>query len=321
MNAILQCFAHIEKFTKYFLNKQHFDKILSNKIKYKLTNAYAELLYNIWLNNNNSNAYSPKDIIKIINEMNPLINNNQISDSKNFILFFMETIHNELNKANFINNSVQLNQYRNQYNYEQTFNLFCNFFSNNYQSIISDLFYGMYNKMMQCLNCNIITHNVQCFYYLTFPLDEVKIFKNKVENEVNIIECFENYQRTEFMGVYNQIFCNNCQTMANCCNSSKLIIAPQILMINIIKGQEIRLKFEEYLYIQNFVFYGESPNFYELIGIVTYNNSNFIAFCKNFIDHKWYKYNNENIENSSFNEANSTGIPHILIYSSTKLNN
>ena len=57
------------------------------------------------------------------------------------------------------------------------------------------------------------------------------------------------------------------------------------------------------------------------IGIVTYNNSNFIAFCKSFIDHKWYKYNNENVENSSFNEAKSTGIPYILFFSSSKLNN
>ena len=320
MNAILQCLAYIEKFTKYFLNKQHFEKLLSNKIKYKLTNAYAELLYNLWLNNN-KNSYSPEEIINIIKEINPLITNVQISDSKNFILFFMETIHDELNKANFANNSFQLNQFRNQYNYEQTFNLFYNFFSNNYQSKISDLFYGMYNKMMQCLNCGIVIHNVQCFYYLTFPLDEVKIFKNKIENDVNIIECFENYQKGESMEGDNQIFCNNCQTMANCYNSSKLLIAPQILMINIIKGEEIILKLEEHLYIQNFVYYAQSPNFYELIGIVTYNNSNYIAFCKSFVDHNWYKYNNQQVENSSFNEANSTGIPYILIYSSVKLNN
>ena len=320
MNALLQCFAYIEKFTKYFLNKQSFEKLLSNKIKYKLTNAYAELLYNLWLNNN-INSYSPEEIINIIKEINPLITNVQISDSKNFILFFMETIHDELNKANFANNSFQLNQFRNQYNYEQTFNLFCNFFSNNYQSKISDLFYGMYNKMMQCLNCGIVIHNVQCFYYLTFPLDEVKIFKNKIENDVNIIECFENYQKGESMEGDNQIFCNNCQTMANCFNSSKLLIVPQILMINIIKGEEIILKLEEHLNIQNFVYYTQSPNFYELIGIVTYNNSNYIAFCKSFVDHNWYKYNNHQVENSSFNEANSTGIPYILIYSSVKLNN
>ena len=45
-----------------------------------------------------------------------------------------------------------------------------NFFKSNYQSIISNLFYGMYNLMMKCLNFNILKHNIQCYNILIFAL-------------------------------------------------------------------------------------------------------------------------------------------------------
>ena len=117
--------------------------------------------------------------------MNPLFAGIQANDSKDLILFLMETIHNELNTAKNINPP---NQTLNQYDYEETFKLFSNYFKNNYSSVISNLFYGMYNSMMKCLNCNIITHNIQCYNILIFPLEEVRKFKNRMQNMVDIIE-------------------------------------------------------------------------------------------------------------------------------------
>ena len=44
----------------------------------------------------------------------------------------------------------------------------------------------------------------------------------------------------------------------------------------------------------------------------------FIAFCKSFVDQKWYKYNDAMVNNSSFQEASTTGVPYILFYSYIK---
>ena len=44
----------------------------------------------------------------------------------------------------------------------------------------------------------------------------------------------------------------------------------------------------------------------------------FIAFCKSFVDGKWYKYNDAIVSPSSFNEAKNTGVPYILFYSGLK---
>jgi len=206
-------------------------------------------------------------------------------------------------------------------------NQFCISFRNNNISKISDLFYGMYNKMMQCINCQIITHNVQCYYYLSFSLEDVRIFKNRIYNMINILECFEYYERQEFMMGGNQIYCNNCNIMTNSMSQSKkLLYGPYELIIYLNRDKDlhynIKILFEEYLDIQRFIYYKDnSPISYQLIGIVTLcisEQNHFIAFCKSFVDHNWYKYDNEQVNLSTFEEAKSFGVPFILFYSSLK---
>ena len=321
MNATFQCFAHIENLTKYLLKNQ--DTLLSNKNKYKLSNSYTKVLENIWMKKN-INYYTPNEFKDLISEMNPLFAGIQANDSKDLVLFIMETMHNELNHPN---QNIQINQVQNQYDYETTFRVFSNFFVNNYNSVISNLFYGMYNSMMTCLNCNVTTHNVQCFNIMIFPLEEVRKYKNKF-NKVNLNDCFEYYQKEDYMMGENQIYCNNCNAMANSCNKTKLIISPNILVINLNRGKglqfNVELSFGEYIDIKNFIFYkDQSPTYYELIGVVTHFGSSdmsghFIAFCKSFIDYKWYKYNDSRGDLSSFKEASTVGVPYILFYTHIK---
>ena len=318
MNATLQCLAHIEYLTKFLLDK--YNNISPKK---KLTKSYTEVLHNLWQNNNIS-YYTPTYFKDTISEMNSLFAGVQANDSKDLVLFLMETIHNELNKPkkNLLPKKLSL---VNQYNYEITFNLFSEFFMETYNSVISHLFYGMYNSMMKCLNCNIITHNVQCFNILIFPLEEVRKFKNRAKNVVDIKECFEFYQKNDFMTKENQIYCNNCEKMSDSCNFTKLIIGPNALVINLNRGKglefDVKLNFGEYLNIKEFIYYSNvSPTNYELIGIVTHfgpssMGGHFIAFCKSFVNHQWYKYNDAIVTPSSFNEASTTGVPYILFYS------
>mgnify|MGYP003571337675 CR=1 FL=1 len=314
MNSTLQCMAHIKYLTKYLFDNSN--NISANKSKYQLTNAYTEVLKNLW-QNNNIKYYSPIYFKDTISKMNPLFAMVQDNDSKDLVLFLIETMHNELNIPNKNMFFYKISSIPNQYNYEITFNLFSEYFTKNYNSVISNLFYGMYNSMMKCLNCNIVSHNVQFFNILIFPLEEVRKFKNRENKIVDIKECFEYYQKYEYM----QIYCNNCNLMSDSCNQIKLIICPNILVVILNRGKglefDVKLNFEEYLNIKEFVYYiNTSPTNYELIGIATrYGSGHFIAFCKSFVDHLWYKYNDIIVNLSSFTEASTTGIPYILFYS------
>ena len=324
MNATLQCLAHINNLTIYLLKPENIQIIQKNMLRNKLTHAYLNVLINLWQNTNIAH-YAPNYFKQVISEMNPLFKGIQANDSKDLILFLLETMHNELNKPNNPN-SQQNNEVINQFDFNEAFKSFRKFFMNNYRSVISNLFYGLFNSIMICKKCKIKTHNIQCFNILIFPLEEVRKYKQRVQNIVNIEECFEYYQKKETMSGQNQIYCNNCKSMSDSINYSTLISSPNYLIINLNRGKglqfDIKINFEEYLDINKFLYLKEKdiPSFYELIGIVTHfgpssMSGHFIAFCKSFVDKKWYKYNDSIVSPSSFNELKNTGVHYILFYS------
>ena len=328
MNATLQCLAHIQRLTYYLLNSETKKKISSDKIKYKLTSAYLTVLENLW-QNKKIKYYSPTQFKDVISEMNSLFAGIQANDSKDLILFLLETMHNELNvennNINIQDNYVDAMQA--QYNYELTLKNFWNYFREKYNSIISTLFYGMFNSIMCCQNCNVVLNNVQCYNILIFPLQKVKEYKMRMENIVDLYECFEYNQRPDLIGG-KSFYCNNCRTMVDNVNTTKLLYGPKILIINFNRGRglefNVQINFPEYIDISNYVYYKDnSPTFYELVGIVTHfgpssMGGHFIAFCKSFGNQQWYKYNDAMVDPSSFEEAKNTGVPYILFYSYIK---
>ena len=327
MNATLQCLVHVKKLTQFLLNPEQMQIIQGNKNKYKLTDAYLNVLINSWLNVNINN-YSPNYFKQVISDMNPLFQGIQANDSKDLIIFLMENMHNELNIPLNNPNLQQNNVVINQYDFEQSFKSFKKYFINNYRSVISDLFYGFFDSIMNCKNCGAESHNIQCYNILIFPLEEVRIFKNRPQNVVSIEECFQYYEKQDIMTGANQIYCNKCRQNSDSKNYSKLIACPNILIINFNRGKglqfDIKIEFEEILDVKNFLKTSDDiPSKYKLFGIVTHFGpssmaGHFIAFCKSFVDGNWYKCNDSMVTPSSFHEAKNTGVPYILFYSGTK---
>ena len=328
MNATLQCLAHIQRLTYHFLNTETKKKISSNKTKYKLTSAYLTVLENLW-QNKNIKYYSPNEFKDVISEMNSLFAGVQANDSKDLILFVLETIHKELNveNNNLNDQDNNIDDTQSQYNYEQTFQNFLKYFKDKFNSVISHLFYGMFNSIMCCQNCNVVLHNVQCYNILIFPLQKVKEYKMKTENIVDLYECFDYHQRPDLIGG-KTYYCNNCRNMVDNVNTTKLLYGPKILVINFNRGRglqfDIKINFPEYMDITNYVYYKQNmPTYYELVGVVTHfgpsnMGGHFIAFCKSFGNQQWYRYNDVMVDPSSFEDAKNTGVPYILIYSYIK---
>ena len=149
----------------------------------------------------------------------------------------------------------------------------------------------MFNSLMACANCGYTINTVQCNYILQFPLDEVKTFKNSTK-EINILDCFEYYQKINSMGNDNQIFCNNCKQMSNSFNSTNLLNTPNILIISLNNGENIKFQLDEIIDIHNFLRFNNVPSNYELMSMVVVTKpsnggKNFISFCKSFTSQKW----------------------------------
>ena len=320
MNAALQCFCNIERLRVYFIDNK--SKIQNEKNK--LSSSLLTIFQNLW-EEKNITYYIPQEFKDVISEMNPLFKGIQANDTKDLILFILETIHNELNE---VNNSINENNNNvNPLDYNSVFFNFSTFFKKNYNSIISNLFYGMNNSMMTCCTCQRTIHNVQCFNILIFPLEEVRKYKGYNQNIVSLNDCFDYNEKQEYMFGENQISCNYCNRMSNSLNQTKIIISPNVLIINLNRGRglmyDIKLQFLEYLEIKKYIFYSASPHYYELVGVVSHlggsdMSGHFIAFCKNSENCKWYKFNDAIVTESNIQEVLNFGVPYVLFYNYVK---
>ena len=79
-----------------------------------------------------------------------------------------------------------------------------------------------------------------------------------------------------------------------------------ILNLNRGKGFEfnVNIAFEECINLKKFIFHDVNPFYYELVGVISHlkttnENKNYISFCKNSNNCKWYKYIDENVTESN----------------------
>ena len=321
MNATIQCFSNTRNLREELLKNDIFIQLFNERNKEKkLSFALAEVFKNLW-KAQPKKYYAPEHFKKVISEMNPLFKGISANDSKDLILFILETIHNELNtkfKSNYISKASNLEFF-------SVYNEFDNYYKNNNDSIISKEFYGYYNSMLKCCSCNTLTHNVQILNILFFPLEEVRKFKQSPYNFVTLDDCFEYYESPQVLTNENYIFCNYCKKNSAALTQNKIIIAPKTIIINLNRGKglqyDVGIQFNQYLNLKKFIFNNnKSPYYYELVGVISHLGTNdmgghFIAYCKNSYDCEWYKYNDAQVTKSSFEEMTKIGLPYVFYFS------
>ena len=313
MNATLQCFSNIPKLREYLTEKKMYYKLKKYKEIHKLSFALAEVIKNLWVNLD-KRFYPPENFKNVISEMNPLFKGVAANDPKDLVLFLLENIHKELNihKSNKNNNNnFPINNNNN--NFKQSY------ISQN-KSIISDEFYGYNNTITTCNNCKFTINNIQIYNILFFPLEEIRKYKNYNYSNVKIIDCFEYYSKMDF----NQNFyCNYCNQNCSSNTQTKLVNAPHTLIVNLNRGKgleyNVNIEFDEYLNLNKYIIDENSPYYYELIGVICHFGSNdmgghFVAFCKNYNNCEWYKYNDQMVTKCLFNEVRQSGLPYVLFY-------
>jgi ubiquitin C-terminal hydrolase len=198
MNATLQCFTQTAPFTDYFLNPDHKDIIIKGKFvidpnKPRLSEAYYEVVQNLWPLNNPSSAkyFEPRRFKLVLGTLNELFKKMEASDAKDMIVFFLEQIHKEINliKPPDVNDQ---SQNPDQYNRDVMINHFINEFAKSNKSIISDHFFTIAETTQKCQNCfrmnvpNYICYNYSIQNCFIFPLEEIRKFRDNNINQKNM---------------------------------------------------------------------------------------------------------------------------------------
>ena len=191
MNSTLQCFCHIDKLVNYFKYNSGLNKTKQNKEKYRLSLSFKELVDNLWPDERDPTQkdYPPNDFKETISDMNPLFKGIAANDAKDLVNFIVMTLHIELcdDENNQIEQMTQINN--NNTEMSNPKEQFMKEFHENNNTIISKLFYGVNFSVSKCTKCpnpQVIT-NYQLYFFIIFPLEEVRKFKYP-ENVVQPIQ-------------------------------------------------------------------------------------------------------------------------------------
>ena len=179
-------------------------------------------------------------------------------------------------------------------------------------------------------------YNFQIINFIIFPLEEIRKAKyqnnfntflmGNTNNEVNLYDCFDYYQKVELMSGENEMWCNYCKCNSPSYYSTSIYSSPEIFILILNRGRgniyNVTLNFSEIIDIGNYVKMKISNNLiYHLYAIVTHIGpssmaGHFIAFCKSPIDGKWYKFNDAIVDyvGDFNNNVSNFGTPYILFY-------
>ena len=191
MNPILQCMAHIKPITEHILNLRKSGKLKDTK-KYRLSEAYSEVLWEIWLpKDKQKRDFSPYRFKKIIEELNPLFDGFSLVYPKDLLEYFIEKVHTELNQAeDKTNPNITIPDYINPSNNIEVFGYFIKEYIKKHKSIFSSYFHGLNHLISTCNRCQTQTHSYNLFSFIILPLLEVK---KMVTSEGNYPKNFRNY--------------------------------------------------------------------------------------------------------------------------------
>ena len=265
--------------------------------------------------------------------MNKLFEGIAANDAKDLVNFIIMTLHEELNKADQNTNNNNTNMVVDQTNQQSMFKNFTNIFMMTNRSIISDLFYAMNCSITQCGNCGVQTFNYQTYFFLVFPLEQVRKHKYNYMNGNNVVtiyDCFEYEKKTIIMSGDNSMHCNYCKQDCPSQMCTLLTTGPEILIILLNRGIgiqfNVKIDFTENLNLSNYIQRNDTGCIYKLISVITHfgesgMSGHFIAYCKDPISTTdWYKYN-DSIVNKVDNfqkEVINVGMPYLLFYQKVK---
>ena len=335
MNATLQCLSNTPQLTDYFLNKFKYEPNNKSKI---MSNEYYKVVEHLWNKEYNNKYYSPHSFKEKLSRENPLFEGIAANDSKDLINFLLERLHSELNNVRESESNVKMNNFTNnqmdQLNEDKMLKNFIEELHIKFNSIISDLFYGVMETRSQCQKCKNIKYNFQIYSFVEFPLEQVnnycfingrrKNFSNNNKNpDVDLYECFEYHSKLDLMTGENQMYCNICNCSYDALYNTLLYSAPNFLIINLNRGRgavyECKVNFPEQLNLFNFVIFKNGNTVFELYAVICHlgpssMSGHFVAYCKNKVDKKWYLFNDAQVSQCKKQNEYQDGMPYILFY-------
>jgi ubiquitin C-terminal hydrolase len=322
LSSVTRCLYSLPQTTK-ILTKYLQNNNKPRPITEGYINAIKELENNV---NNKFNQF--KEILAI---QNPKLNTDDEIDPVFIITYLIEKMHKELNvvrpKQNTINepqyliNTTFNGQDEDRSNKNEMLERFFKHFSNNFNSPISNMFFGMLKDKKVCKTCGVFNYNYTCFCLMTFDLNELCGMNNN--NGVDLINLFQAmHDKKKEYTINDKIYCDKCLSYQNHIKIKQIYSMPYKLIISLERGvncvNKTKVNFPFDLNIGNYAEYACSPRTYQLVGCVNRadinNKVHYVSFTRIINSDNWICSDDDKINQVNKNMALSYGIPVLLFY-------
>ena len=312
INLILNFLTNVKTTVFYYLNPGKEEKIMgkSKDNPNILGPAFLKLLDHCW--KSKLNEYSPTDFHQILKNL--MKNDYYTLNPGKIFEFILSKLHSELSPDELINNNNMENDPYMIFNREKMLEELKKRFQ--HPTKISNGFYNIIETEKRCITCESISYLIE-----NLPIINIYLEANEDSgfNHISFMEHFQALLTGKNEGRLKEE-CKICEKQTDKLVSKTIVDTTEVIIININRNNDpnhvVEFKFPEKFDKKDIINTDKTPNYfdmnYELISVmrknkVNNNNYQFLLFCKNFINHTWYSYNNQNIQKSDYNEAISDG--------------
>uniref|UniRef100_A0A670Z4S0 Ubiquitin carboxyl-terminal hydrolase n=2 Tax=Pseudonaja textilis TaxID=8673 RepID=A0A670Z4S0_PSETE len=169
MNSALQCLSNVPPLTEYFLNNHYLDELnFSNPLgmKGEIAEAYADLIKQKWSGHHRSIV--PRMFKTKVGHFASQFLGYQQHDSQELLSFLLDGLHEDLNRVKK-KEYIELKDAAGRPDEEVAEEAWRNHKRRN-NSIIVDIFHGLFKSTLVCPECNKVSVTFDPFCYLSAPL-------------------------------------------------------------------------------------------------------------------------------------------------------
>ncbi|KAK8930469.1 Ubiquitin carboxyl-terminal hydrolase 12 [Metarhizium anisopliae] len=186
MNSALQCVRSVEELTKYFLTESYFTEINKTNVlgfEGRVAIAYGNLLREVYEEGRGS--VSPRDFKSTVGRCRPTFSGWSQQDSQEFLGFLLDALQEDLSRIkkkpyiekpdstdDMINNPEAIKEMA-----DKVWDITCR----RDDSVIADLFTGLYKSTLKCPECGKISITFDPFNNLTLPLPLENMWSKSVK--------------------------------------------------------------------------------------------------------------------------------------------
>ena len=311
INSVIRIISNIIDISKYCLVK--INKIENNRHTLPISFYYSRILYHLYILPPQN--YSLNRFYNALISLNPIYKGDETKDSIDFLIYFLNELHEENKKI------LNYNKNYNEIDF-QNYNKYIKYLDENEKTKVNENFCWINKKVLKCCGCN--NEKISFQKFLTYDLDfENALNKSLINNnnKISVLDCIK--YTSEEVKLYN-IFCDKCNTknafkkISSIALSSKymifLIRGIENKYINKIRDNQIQIHINKKLEFEN------NKYLYTLYGFILYDSEKleYISYCICPYSKKWYKYIREEINSVELNafiyDYSYKLFPVILIY-------